>query len=656
MSNSVPAGESGLRRPLLGYLGALLFLGLAVGARFLLAPWMGMLAPFLTIFPALTFTVWCFGTRPALLSLFLSYLAVQGFFIPSPFDFDQESLSLLMAYLVSGGLIVLLGHRLRSKAREAEETRLELRSSRARSDAAQRKHEEELKRMQRQLQTVLDNVPALIYQIDTNNRHAYVNQAYAEFLGSDAESLVGRSLYDAFPPDVAQSFVDNNAAILEKGKTVTFEEKVPLPDGVHSYISIKTPLFNEKAVAVGILGISTDITDRKETERVLKERELALLEADKRKDEFLAVLGHELRNPLAPLTAGLELLKQAREKPGTVDSIQAMMHRQLTHLTRLVNDLLDVSRISSGKVMLQNTPLDLHAVLDVALEQTRSLISAKQHTVEVQRCAGALRVFGDFERLTEVFVNLLTNAVKYTPAGGRITVSTREEDAQAVVSVADTGYGIPMEQLQAIFKIFSQVTSPHEYAHVGGLGVGLAIARQLVELHGGKILASSDGSGKGATFTISLPLTEEAEPVNAEEVSKRDGKSRRILIVDDNVDAAMSLAALLRSDGHSVEVTHDGEKALGLLAEVSPDIVLLDIGLPGMNGCNVARRIRSSELGDKIVLIAITGWGQPEDRQRTREAGFDEHLTKPVDLRRLREVMTLRIGEQVAYSHWPARK
>ncbi len=370
------------------------------------------------------------------------------------------------------------------------------------------------------------------------------------------------------------------------------------------------------------------------TERVRAEHRLQ--ETDRRKDEFLAVLGHELRNPLAPLRTGLDLLEQARNHPALLDSLRPMMDRQLSHLTRLVDDLLDMSRISQGKITLTRAPLDLNHALEAAVEQAAGLLEQRGHELSVHISERPLRIDGDFERLTQVIANLLTNAAHYSEPRRKITIRTDRDGNRAVLRVQDEGYGIPTERLSQLFRMFSQVPEHREMSGSGGLGIGLALSQQLLRLHGGTIEAVSEGLGRGSEFIVRLPLNLDLpqSPEAPESAAARSGH-RRILIVDDNVDAADSLGLILRLKGHEVEVAHEGRSALERLQAFQPDVVLLDIGLPGWDGIEVARRIRKLPTGRHIRLVALTGWGQEENRRRTQEAGFDDHLTKPVGIAEL---------------------
>jgi PAS domain S-box-containing protein len=365
--------------------------------------------------------------------------------------------------------------------------------------------------------------------------------------------------------------------------------------------------------------------------------EHALTEASRRKDEFMAVLGHELRNPLAPLSMAADLLESADKRPELLTSVRPMMRRQIDHLTRLVDDLLDVSRISRGRAELQRAPLDLREAVESAVEQNRPAIAAQQHTLRVELCDTPLCVDGDLQRLTQVFGNLLGNAAKYSEPGGEIAVRAVRDGGAALVSIADRGFGIPKERVAGLFEMFSQVPEHRTLVSGGGLGIGLAICRQLVELHGGSIEVRSEGLRLGSEFVVRLPLLSAASADAEAPAAARAAEQprRRVLVVDDNADAAASLRMALELRGHDARAVFNGPAALDALAEFDAEVVLLDLGMPGMDGFEVARRIRELPGGRDVLLVALTGWGQDDDRRRTAEAGFDEHLTKPIDTERL---------------------
>lgn len=373
--------------------------------------------------------------------------------------------------------------------------------------------------------------------------------------------------------------------------------------------------------------------------------EAALRAADRRKDEFLATLAHELRNPLAPLRNGLQIARLTSRGDATLQRTVEMMDRQLSHLVRLVDDLLDVARINSGKLELRRQPVDLAQVLASSVESTRVIIESHGHELVVDGGQDELLVRGDFERLSQVFTNLLSNAAKYTERGGRIRVTLTREEGAGVVRVEDSGIGIPAGEVAHVFDLFSQVRS-HQGRTGGGLGIGLSLVKSLVALHEGQVAAYSAGVGAGSAFTVRLPLlARDADnvaalvPTATVETTTPDGDSRRILIADDNVDAVTSLARLLGLLGHEVFTAHDGLDAVEKTAQAAPEVVFLDLGMPRMDGIEAAQRIRALPGGENILLIALTGWGQESDRQRTLAAGFDWHLIKPIGVAELTEIL-----------------
>ena len=383
--------------------------------------------------------------------------------------------------------------------------------------------------------------------------------------------------------------------------------------------------------------------------------EESLKEADRRKNEFLAVLAHELRNPLAPVRNGLQVLRLRVTTDELSQRTVNMMDRQMTHLVHLVDDLLDVSRITRGRLALQRRKLSLTEVLASAVEASRSLIEAHGHEIVLDIRASALvAVDGDPHRLTQVFSNLISNSAKYTERGGTITVVVDCDDREATVSVRDTGIGIPPEALEDVFEMFSQIR-PDDARADGGLGIGLSLVRTLVRLHGGSVSASSEGAGMGSTFTVRLPLAESngvpTDLVIGATSSSVKSVRYRVLVVDDNRDAAESLAMLLQIDGHEVHTAIDGAEAIARTAELRPNVIFMDVGMPRMNGLEATRSIRALPFGQHISIVALTGWGQEADRHRTRDAGMDHHLVKPVSSEALQEVLnTIDLAERSARS------
>jgi signal transduction histidine kinase len=369
-------------------------------------------------------------------------------------------------------------------------------------------------------------------------------------------------------------------------------------------------------------------------------REDALRLADRRKDEFLATLAHELRNPLAPISNALYLMQAAENDPQATGEARAMIQRQLNQMVRLVDDLLDVSRITTGKLALRRERVELRTVAQNAIEAVESMIRARGHTLRVELPPAGVYLNVDPTRLAQVFLNLLNNAAKFSDPGGRIEFLAAIEHGELVARVRDNGIGIAPEMREEIFDMFAQADRSLERSTMG-LGVGLSLSRRLVELHGGSIAVRSDGIGRGAEFVVRIPAQQsEARPPLREKVSKNAGEARhRILLADDNEDFAVSLALLLRGMGNEVRIEHDGAAALAAAGQFRPDIAFLDIGLPKLNGFDLARSLRALGATTDSILVAVTGWGQPSDRQKAKEAGFDDYMVKPVEIEKIRTLL-----------------
>ncbi|HET8699943.1 MAG TPA: ATP-binding protein, partial [Gammaproteobacteria bacterium] len=388
--------------------------------------------------------------------------------------------------------------------------------------------------------------------------------------------------------------------------------------------------------------VSQDITQRKRLEDNLRGLAADLSEADARKDEFLATLAHELRGPLAPLSNVLEIWKRTKDG-ARLDRARDTMERQLGQLVRLVEDLLDLNRITHNRLELRRRRVNLADVIHQAVEATRPLADSLGHELHVDLPREPVWLSADPARLAQVFGNLLNNACKYTDPGGGIWLTAERHGDEAVITVRDTGIGISADQLDKIFEMFIQADTAPDKSR-GGLGIGLTLVKRLVRMHEGVIEARSAGSGQGSAFVVRLPVLGEREAVPPSSASSTERaatapRGRRVLVVDDNVDSASSLALLLQLEGHETYTAHDGAAALAAIDRHHPDVALLDIGLPKMSGHDVARQIRERPWGKHIALIAVTGWGQDEDRRKSREAGFDAHLVKPVDRDALSELL-----------------
>jgi signal transduction histidine kinase/ActR/RegA family two-component response regulator len=416
---------------------------------------------------------------------------------------------------------------------------------------------------------------------------------------------------------------------------------VRVPGTETGEIGVLVAAFNDMLAEIGRRSAALQQANRTlEHEMHVRERaEEALRVADKRKDEFLATLAHELRNPLAPIRTGLDILRIRSGDAQATQRATDIMERQLRQMVRLVDDLLDVSRINTGKLAIKMGRVELKAVVNDALEVVRSYIELHGHELVIDLPDRPVFLHGDATRLAQILSNLLNNAAKYTNRGGRVTLAAHVEDRTLVLAVSDTGIGLAPEMLDQVFEMFVQVDSTLERTNAG-LGVGLSLARRLVELHGGTITAQSAGVGQGSTFTVRLPIVVDPEPpTKPTPATFISAETYRILLADDNVDFVNSIGALLSAMGHSVVITHNGPDALTAAARFCPDYAFLDIGLPQMSGYDLARGIRKLACGPDTVLVAVTGWGQEKDRQLAFEAGFDHHMVKPVRFEQIEEIL-----------------
>jgi len=503
-----------------------------------------------------------------------------------------------------------------------------------------RRIEAERDRVASLLETFIEAVPGVVYAKDREGRFLLVNRGTAKLVGVPPEDLVGRTDAEVLSdPEEAAEIMARDRDIMASGIGLKTEEAVRSHDGSRSIMwSTKEPLRDAQGCVIGLVGTSVDITERK---RMIE----ALRHADQRKDEFLAMLAHELRNPLAPISTAAQLLTLSAGNPTVARETGEVIARQVGHLTRLVDDLLDVSRVTRGLVELDRHPVDLRAVVSTAVEQVQPLMHSRRHALRMHVGSEPLVVDGDFHRLVQIASNLLNNAAKYTPQGGAIEVALRREDGHASLTVADDGIGIAPGMLPHIFYLFAQAERTPDRSQ-GGLGIGLSLVRSLVQLHGGQVHAESPGLHQGSTFRVSLPLTTGADQPAPEPRPAPAVHCRSILLVDDNADAARTLAAVLDLGGHRVETADDARAALAKAAgEQSWNAVILDIGLPDMTGYELAGRLRSMPATADAVYIALTGYGQAHDRVMSRAAGFDHHLVKPVDVPVLLDILETAAGE-----------
>jgi PAS domain S-box-containing protein len=493
----------------------------------------------------------------------------------------------------------------------------------------------DLRKSEERFRFLAETIPSMVWITALDGTVTYANRRWLDYRG--LQELPSGSQW----PDVEVHADDRAAwlaawrAHLASGERFEIEARHRRPDGSSRWFLTRAePRYGASGELICWFGVTTDIHDQKLMQQQLRE-------ADRRKDEFLALLSHELRNPLSPIRNAVQVMRRRGGTDPDLTWCRDVIERQTEHLTRLVDDLLDVSRITSGKVRLQRRPLTLEGIVTTAIDTNRPLLEARQHTVVFEPPPEPVWVDGDAMRLGQVFANLVNNAAKYTENNGRITIRMETPPRaggghEAVVRVADTGHGIATQLLPVLFNLFTQGERTIDQAQ-GGLGVGLALVRSLVELHGGTVEARSEGVGHGSEFVVRLPLapapTQAASAAAPQPPATADRRAvaRVVLVVDDNTDSADSLAILLRCTGHEAHTAGDGVAAIEAAERLRPDAVLLDLGMPRMNGYDAARFIRQQPWGKDMMLIAQTGWGQEEDRLRAAQAGFDVHLTKPVN-------------------------
>lgn len=490
--------------------------------------------------------------------------------------------------------------------------------------------EKALRDSEARLSAILQNTSALVCLMDADNRFVHLNRRFEELLGKSNDEVRGRSIYDVLPHDTAATFDANNRRVLAEGVAVEFEELIADRDGPRIYTSVKAPLFDSSGKPHSIVGVSTDITERKRLEDALRE-------ADRRKDEFLATLAHELRNPIAPIRYAVQVLNLKGPTSPELRWAIEVIERQTQHMARLIDDLLDVNRITRNSLELRKERIELATVINEATETTRPLIERSGHELALDLPSKPIYVDADAMRLAQVFSNLLSNAAKYgkgTQDRGHISLSVEDAGDRVTVTVKDTGVGIAPSMLPRIFDMFTQVGRSIEQSE-GGLGIGLSLAKRLLEMHGGTIEARSEGIGRGSEFIVTLPVSSTPSLRDAKFSAGSQGPAgvsrHRILIADDNPDVAEAFQVMLEMLGHEVQTAQDGLEALEKAELFQPNVMALDIGMPKLNGYDTARRIRQQSWSKNVVLIALTGWGNEKDKRRSEEAGFNFHLVKPVD-------------------------
>ncbi len=506
-----------------------------------------------------------------------------------------------------------------------------------------------------QMNDIFQNSPAFMCTLK-GPQHIFenVNNNYYQLIGE--RDVVGKTVSEALPEVIEQGYVqalDNvyrtGEPFVATGAHVMLQRHAYGPQEERILDFFYMPLKDADEKIYGILVHGIDITERKRAEDGLRKLANELSESNQHKTEFLAILAHELRNPLAPIRNGLEVLSLTADDPAAFSKVREMMQRQVNQMVHLIDDLLDIARISTGKLELKKARVTLGKIIAHAVETSMPNINANQHSLTLDVPEEPIFLHADQMRLSQVLANLLTNAAKYTPKGGQIALSAKIINGDLIITVTDNGIGIPAESLPLIFAMFTQIGLNMNRAQ-GGLGIGLSLVDRLINMHGGSVAVHSEGIGKGSTFTVKLPTIIFSEsnqfPPDTQMALTHndDNKVLRILVADDNVDAAESLVKLFQIIGHETYVVHDGITALNVAREYSPDIAFLDIGMPGLNGNEVASAIKKDPLTERIILIALTGWGAEHDRAKSKLAGFDHHLTKPMNFEAVKALLAGCVG------------
>ncbi|MFN4259461.1 MAG: chemotaxis protein CheB [Gemmataceae bacterium] len=493
--------------------------------------------------------------------------------------------------------------------------------------------EAEARRKDAQLSNILNYSPHLVFIKDLQGRYQVVDEAFKKLAGYEP---VGKTAYDIFPQETADALARVDRQALGEGKAVEAEVVIPRPDGPHTYLAVVFPYREDNRQILGICGIATDVTRLKHAERQARE-------AVEQRDRFLAMLSHELRNPLGAIISAVGVLERDSASPLEHQESLHVLQRQADQMSRLLDDLLDVSRITQDKIYLRKELVNLQEVIDEAVRVVRPIVAQQSLTLDLEKNVGDLSIIGDSTRLQQMMVNLLKNAVKYTPSGGRITLRLDQENGQVVIRIKDTGMGISPTMLEKVFDLFVQANDTLDRSH-GGLGVGLTLVKAIAQLHGGAVQAYSQGPGTGCEFIIRLPVGKTGEMTGGRAASAEPAPavdavpvSRKVVLIEDNDDSRRMLESLLKMDGVDVRAVRDGKEGLETILSFRPGLAFVDIGLPGLSGYQVAQEVRS-RLGQEVYLVALTGYGRPEDRLAVLKAGFDEHLVKPLKRRDLERV------------------
>jgi PAS domain S-box-containing protein len=596
-----------VRRGWQTYLVALLAVGAALGLRFALEPWLELRVPYVTLFGAVIVAAWFGGFGPAIAAAAVAWIAAQLLFVEPRGQINLRDLAdviELAAYAASTLLIAGLGGAMQHARRKSEEGEQRFRS-------------------------FMQNTPNGVFLKDEEGRYLFMNRVGEQIAGRT--DWPGKTDGELLPDAVAAEIRAHDKAVLEQDAPSEYDLTMNTPRGPRTLRSVKFPL-RDAGGRRYVGSITTDVTEQRAADAALRD-------ADRRKDQFIATLAHELRNPLAPIRVAVSILG----RPGTAESDRAwsreVIERQVAHMTRLVDDLLDMARVTSGKLVLRRERVTLESVVSAALETSAPALDAAAHRLVKRMPAAQALVDGDPTRLAQVVSNLLNNAAKYTPRGGNIELRVEQAGAEALITVTDDGMGFPPEMAQQLFEPFAQ-WAPVQHA-AAGLGIGLSLVRGIVELHGGSAIAASAGPGKGSRFEVRLPLAPLSVPAAPRAASSTAAAPPgvRVLVADDNRDAADTLCRILALYGYEVRCAYDGAGALEICESFRPQVAVLDIGMPVLNGYELARELRARH-GGKLRLIALTGWGGEADVRRAREAGFDHHVTKPADPATLNEVIS----------------